>query len=195
MRHVSTAPLPPAPGTDAHAGIALANTLVMLPGEQPWDGLATPEAATAWLVSHDLAPGDTELLAYCQSRLTSMRSALRALFTARVRHTAPAPEDLETVNQALARVPSAPLLHHDPQHGFQRAAEHPVTRLVEYALARIADDAAHLLSDDAAGALAQCESAPCDRFMLRNHGRRRWCSTRCGDRVRAARSYARRKVG
>ncbi|MFC4716815.1 CGNR zinc finger domain-containing protein [Glutamicibacter sp. BW77] len=25
------------------------------------------------------------------------------------------------------------------------------------------------------------------------HGRRQWCSTRCGDRVRAARAYARKR--
>ncbi|WP_404798560.1 CGNR zinc finger domain-containing protein [Streptomyces pristinaespiralis] len=27
---------------------------------------------------------------------------------------------------------------------------------------------------------------------MRTHGRRHWCSTRCGDRARAARAYARR---
>ncbi|MHC5560905.1 CGNR zinc finger domain-containing protein (plasmid) [Kocuria sp. U4B] len=28
---------------------------------------------------------------------------------------------------------------------------------------------------------------------MRTHGRRQWCSTRCGDRVRAARAYARKQ--
>ncbi|MDN5936022.1 MAG: CGNR zinc finger domain-containing protein [Nitrosospira sp.] len=32
------------------------------------------------------------------------------------------------------------------------------------------------------------------RFLLKTHGRRQWCSTRCGDRVRAARSYARKRT-
>ncbi|MFI6014956.1 CGNR zinc finger domain-containing protein [Streptomyces sp. NPDC051243] len=32
---------------------------------------------------------------------------------------------------------------------------------------------------------------PCNRYLFR-HGRRHWCSTRCGDRARAARAYARR---
>ncbi|MFC7713379.1 CGNR zinc finger domain-containing protein [Nonomuraea recticatena] len=32
---------------------------------------------------------------------------------------------------------------------------------------------------------------PCNRYLLR-HGRRHWCSIRCGDRARAARAYARR---
>jgi predicted RNA-binding Zn ribbon-like protein len=31
------------------------------------------------------------------------------------------------------------------------------------------------------------------RLLLRDHNRRRWCSTACGDRVRAARYYARHK--
>lgn len=30
-----------------------------------------------------------------------------------------------------------------------------------------------------------------NRYLLR-HGRRHWCSVRCGDRARAARAYARR---
>ncbi|GAB2883292.1 hypothetical protein GCM10022245_18400 [Streptomyces mayteni] len=47
----------------------------------------------------------------------------------------------------------------------------------------------------AADLLAACGSAPCDRFLLRTHGRRHWCSTRCGDRARAARAYARRGEG
>ena len=40
--------------------------------------------------------------------------------------------------------------------------------------------------------VAQCEATSCDRFLLRTHARRCWCSTRCGDRVRAARAYARK---
>ncbi|WP_430408092.1 CGNR zinc finger domain-containing protein [Glutamicibacter halophytocola] len=57
----------------------------------------------------------------------------------------------------------------------------------------MAEDAASLLSGDEADQLSQCEAEPCTRFFLRTHGRRQWCSTRCGDRVRAARSYARKK--
>ncbi|WP_309816129.1 CGNR zinc finger domain-containing protein [Pseudarthrobacter sulfonivorans] len=33
-----------------------------------------------------------------------------------------------------------------------------------------------------------CEAESCGRFFLRTHARRQWSSTRCGDRVRAARA-------
>ncbi|MFD5231251.1 CGNR zinc finger domain-containing protein [Streptomyces qaidamensis] len=39
--------------------------------------------------------------------------------------------------------------------------------------------------------MTACASPPCNRFLLKR-GRRRWCSTRCGDRARADRAYARR---
>jgi predicted RNA-binding Zn ribbon-like protein len=62
---------------------------------------------------------------------------------------------------------------------------------VEHALAVIAADAADLLTSPDAARLTAGASPPCNRFLLK-HGRRRWCSTRCGDRARATRTYARR---
>ncbi|MFC8522304.1 CGNR zinc finger domain-containing protein [Pseudarthrobacter sp. NPDC057230] len=38
----------------------------------------------------------------------------------------------------------------------------------------------------------QCASNPCDRFLLRTHSRRQWCSERCGARQRASRAYVRK---
>ena len=58
----------------------------------------------------------------------------------------------------------------------------------------IAEDAAVLLAGADAHLLAQCEAELCSRFLLKTHGRRQRCSTRCGDRVRAARSYARKRT-
>ena len=184
--------LPPAPGADEHVALALANSLVTLPGDRV-DELGSPEEATAWLVSHALAPTETTLLAYCQSRLTELRNDVRALLSAHVDGTAPPPDVLAGVNRALTKVPSAPLLWHDAERGLHRAPEHPVTQLVEHAMAQIAEDAAELVTGDQVKRIARCEAAPCDRFLLRTHARRQWCSTRCGDRVRAARAYARKR--
>ncbi|MFH7335295.1 CGNR zinc finger domain-containing protein [Streptomyces sp. KHY 26] len=39
----------------------------------------------------------------------------------------------------------------------------------------------------------ECAAHGCERFFLRSHGARRWCTTRCGNRVRAARAYAARR--
>lgn len=61
---------------------------------------------------------------------------------------------------------------------------------VDHALATLAADADLLTCPDADRRL---RPHPCNRYLLR-HGRRHWCSTRCGDRARAARAYARRST-
>lgn len=193
MRAMPKIPLPPAPGADEHVSLALLNSAAPLPGGHRVDELGTPEEATDWLISHGLVPAGTALLAYCQNQLAGLRNDLRLLFAAQVQGEAPPQRALDGVNRALAQVPSAPLLHHEPDGGFRRTPAHPVTQLVEHAMAQIAEDAATLLTGDDASRIARCEASPCDRFLLRTHARRQWCSTRCGDRVRAARAYARRQ--
>lgn len=157
------------------------------------DDLGNPAEDTAWLVGQRLVPAETALLAYCQDQLKTLRGNLRTLFTARVASGAPAPEAVESVNRALAKVPSAPLLQFDAGSGIRRVPRHPVTQLVDHAVAKIAEDAAALLTGSQAELVAQCEASSCNRFFLRTHARRCWCFTRCGDRVRAARAYARKQ--
>lgn len=186
-------PLPPAPGAAEHPCLALANSIVTLPGGQQVDELNTPENATAWLVLHDLAPVDTGLLAYCQLQLTDLRENLRRVLESRAEGVAPDARALSGINHALTAVPSAAVLHYDPDEGLLRVRSHPVTELVTHAMAHIAEDAAALLTGPDAPRIARCASAPCDRFMLRTHARRQWCSERCGARQRANRAYARKQ--
>lgn len=190
---VTKSPLPPAPGTDDHVSLALVNSTVSLPSGRGTDELSCPEDATEWLIAHGLVPEGTALLAYCQSQLTGLRDDLRSVFAAHARDSTPPRDAVDGINRALTKVPSAPLLRYDSNHGFRRVPEHPVTQLVEHAMAQIAEDAAALLTGERAGLLSQCGAPPCDRFMIRTHARRHWCSTRCGDRVRAARAYARKQ--
>lgn len=185
--------LPPAPGSEDHVSLALANTVVTLPGYEIEDSLTSPADSTDWLISHELVPDDTQLLPYCQNQLTGLRAQLRDLLSAHVAGTSPAADVLATVNDAMQKISSAPELQYDPRQGFFRRHIHPVTQLVEHAMALISDDVAALLTGERGSLLAQCESAPCDRFYVRTHARRRWCSTRCGDRVRAARAYAKKQ--
>ncbi|MGV4988197.1 CGNR zinc finger domain-containing protein [Streptomyces sp. NRAIS4] len=185
------APYPPAPGAEQYPALDLANSAVALPGGQRVDLLDTPAAAQDWLVHHGLAPADADLRETCATRLRSLREQIRALLAARV-EARPAPADaLDAVNTALTRAPAASLLHWSADRGLYRAATHPTTQIVEHALAALAADAADLLTGPDADRLTACGSTPCNRYLLR-HGRRHWCSTRCGDRARAARAYARR---
>lgn len=186
-------PLPPAPGTIGHPCLALANSIVTLPGGQRVDELNTPEDATAWLIMHDLAPVDTGLLAYCQLQLTDLRENLRRVLESHTEGVAPNAEPLSGINRALTAVPSAALLQYDPDKGLLRVANHPTSQLVNHAMAHIAEDAAALLTGADAHRIARCAAAPCDRFMVRTHARRQWCSERCGARQRANRAYARKQ--
>ncbi|MFF1645384.1 ABATE domain-containing protein [Streptomyces sp. NPDC058240] len=192
MKEIVTAePLPPAPGAEQYPALDLANSTIALPGGHCIDLLGTPGAAEQWLVDRGLAPADTGMMEMCTTLLRSLREQVRALLAA---HTAglPAPAGaLTAVNNALTRAPAASLLHWDPTRGLYRETAHPVTQIVEHALAVLAADAADLLTGPDAERLTACGSAPCNRYLLR-HGRRHWCSIRCGDRARAARAYARR---
>ncbi|CCW14875.1 CGNR zinc finger domain-containing protein [Rhodococcus aetherivorans] len=189
---MSRIPLPPAPGAADYVSLALVNSTVSLPGGHRADELSSPEEATDWLIGHGLVPDHTALLTYCRQQLTGLRHDLRAVFAAHVQGSAPPPDAVDGVNRALTTVPSAALLQYDPVRGLHRVPAHPVTQLVEHAMAQIAENAAALLTGEQAGLIARCDASPCDRFMLRSHARRHWCCTRCGDRVRAARAYARK---
>lgn len=186
-------PLPPAPGTAEHPCLALANSIVTLPGGQRVDELNSPENATAWLVKHNLAPIGTGLLRYCQLQLTDLREHLRNVLSAQAEGHAPSSGSMDGINHALTAVASAALLHYDSNDGLIRTPSHPVSQLVAHAMAHIAEDAAALVTGPEADRIARCASAPCDRFMVRTHARRQWCSERCGARQRANRAYARKQ--
>ncbi len=182
------------PGAQEHPCLALVNSASELPGGKRYDELGSPEAATAWLAARDLIASDSSLQEHCQGRLAAMRADLRDLFTAHTTGDVPTTAAVHALNRALTCAPGALLLRFDPAAGFTRSASHPVTQVVEHVMAVIADDAASLLSGDQAAVLASCEADGCQRFFLRTHARRQWCSTRCGDRVRAARAYARKRA-
>ncbi|MFD4791285.1 ABATE domain-containing protein [Streptomyces sp. NPDC058459] len=184
--------LPPAPGADRYRSLNFADTAATLPAGQSYDLLATPGSAMYWLAAHDLIAPDVRLYELCAQRTRTLRGHIRALFAARVDGAAPPEDSLRAINEALTAAPTAPLLATDGATGLRRVQAHPTDRAVNHALATLAADTADLLTGPDAGILAACGSAPCDRFLMLTHGRRHWCSTRCGDRARAARAYARR---
>lgn len=182
---------PPVPGEGQYSSLALANSAIALPGGRVLDFLGTPAQTNHWLTEHGLAPVDIGMRDMCATQLRSLREQIRALFDAHVAGLPALPAALSAVNDALTRVPTAPLLHWDEKNGPYRATPHPTTEIVDHALATLAANAADLLTGPDVERLTACHSSPCNRYLLR-HGRRQWCSTRCGDRARAARAYARR---
>ncbi|MFB7927860.1 CGNR zinc finger domain-containing protein [Streptomyces sp. NPDC056039] len=183
--------MPPAPGEEQYAALAFANSVIASPGGRFTDFLGTPEQANQWLADHGLAPADAGLREMCTAQLRSLREQIRSLLASRVEALPALPAALSAVNDAMTKVPTASLLQWDEKNGPYRAPPHPTTEIVDHALAALAADAADLLTGPDAERLTACGSPPCGRYLLR-HGRRHWCSTRCGDRARAARAYARR---
>ncbi|KOU55755.1 hypothetical protein ADK57_43620 [Streptomyces sp. MMG1533] len=178
----------PVPGEERYTSLALVNTRFTL-SHGPVDLLDDPEAAHLWLVRHALLPDRVALNGRQFGRLLGLREALRALFEAYDAGSRPAAGDLDLLNSVLAAAPSTPRLGWTAD-GPHRADEPDVGNPAAAALSLLAEDATDLLTGPEADQLTECAAQGCARWFLRSHGARRWCTTKCGNRVRAARAYA-----
>lgn len=163
-----------APGEERSPALALVNTRRLSAGGEV-DDLAEPADAARWLGLPAFGADDLR-------RVTDLRAAVRELLAALTEDRAPAADAVETVN-AAARADAAA-----PQLAWPRR-EWRSTRpgSLEEALATLARDAIDVVTGDLALLVRPCEAHGCVRYFFREHARRRWCSTTCGDRVRAAR--------
>ncbi|MEU9478473.1 ABATE domain-containing protein [Streptomyces sp. NPDC048191] len=183
----------PVPGEDRYVSLALVNTRFTV-SHGKVDLLDGTEAAHLWLVRHRLLPDRVEIDGGQSGRLRGLREALRALFRARVTAALPPTDALDALNAALAAAPATPRLAWTSD-GPRRADLPDAGDPAAAALSLLAEDAAELLTGADAGQLTECAAQGCARWFLRSHGARRWCTTKCGNRVRAARAYAARKTG
>jgi predicted RNA-binding Zn ribbon-like protein len=181
----------PAPGEDVSAALALVNTRYVDLGEL-FDDIADPAAARAWLAARAGAPPDLPLGKEELARMHDLRAAVRELLSARSEGRAPREEALETLAEVTAAAPGSVRLtarDGDLSRDWVAAGGDPLER----ALASIAADAIALATDERCARLAACAAPSCIRLLLRDHNRRRWCSTPCGDRVRTARYRKRQR--
>ncbi|MET7745080.1 ABATE domain-containing protein [Streptomyces sp. NPDC005385] len=77
----------------------------------------------------------------------------------------------------------------DPRRVY-RARSSPARLAVEL----IAHQGVELFAGPGRGQLRPCLAPSCLLFFIKDHGRREWCSTLCGSRVRAARHYQRHRT-
>ncbi|MEV8555872.1 ABATE domain-containing protein [Streptomyces sp. NPDC051917] len=183
----------PVPGEDRYLSLALVNTRFTVSHGQV-DLLDDTEAAHLWLVRHGLLPDQVVINGRQSGRLRTLREALRTLFEARVRAALPPADALDALNTALAAAPATPRLVWTAD-GPHRADLPDTGNPAAAALSLLAEDATDLLTGADADQLTECAAQGCARWFLRSHGARRWCTTKCGNRVRAARAYAARKTG
>jgi len=170
------------------------NTACLRLGE-PMDFLESPEAAHQWLASAqriygDRAPGEWSVTSLPQ--VHDLRAALWEVVDSLLEQRAPSTEALGTVN-AVLRADSAHISLEFDADGFKQSIQ--VSPGQAGWMAAVALDAVDLLTSGDLSLVRQCECEGCVRVFYdttKNHNRR-WCVQRCGNRVKAANYYRRKR--
>lgn len=157
------------------------------------DLISTVEGLAAWLgLEGDRVPAPEPLTAEDLAPVHAVREHAAVAIEHARRAARPPAEALDGLAEAQRRAPAirrpvwdgaAVAVLAERRGGYgERLAAH------------LAEAAADLLADPAVGRVRECEADGCVMLFLPAHPRRRWCSaTRCGNRARVARYYARRK--
>lgn len=170
--------------------IDLANTVMVVRGDETVDLLDSPQALRDWLEaeesrfsSYSFDPGDL-------GEIREIRDAIRDLLTALAEEAQPPSRAIARVNAASAVAPVAPQLVVGPGSELSREDRTAEERSLDWLLGSLARSAIDLLADTPPGRLKVCRAPSCGMFFL---GSRRWCCSACGNRARAARHYRRHR--
>ena len=165
------------------------------------DDLRTTSDLADWLVAISATDRPVRVTRDDVARARRLRDALRriaALCTDDTRAAAAsAVEDIDAaiaeINSLVAACPPTPrlALRHGQLIGDTATVGPPVTR----ALIAIAAEAIELFTGADSPQLRACLAPGCVLYFLKDHPRREWCSTACGNRARAARHYRRHRRG
>jgi predicted RNA-binding Zn ribbon-like protein len=180
---------PPAPGEDTSSALALVNTEIE-PRGRPVDLLPDGRTLADWLGARGLKTGRSAVIADQDlDRIRELRTAIRTAFTARAAGRRPPRTAIAVINSAAALVASTPRLRWSDDRPELDTVWDQGARPANVTLAEIAANAIDTILGDRGDRLRLCEAHGCNRMFIQDHGRRRWCSRACGDRVRVARHY------
>ncbi|PRX47827.1 putative RNA-binding Zn ribbon-like protein [Prauserella shujinwangii] len=162
------------------------------------DVLATEDGLRDWLVATGQAEGGPTPGGEDLDRFRALRDALRSLAALSTGDTRPAATmaaaDIDgavaEVNAAVARAVTWPRLIH--RAGALDRSTGCSGGPAERALSGIAREAVDLLTDPERR-LRACYAPGCVLYFVKDHPRREWCSTACGNRARVARHYERHR--
>jgi predicted RNA-binding Zn ribbon-like protein len=166
-----------------------ANTRYWRGQDAPTETLNSAEDFAGWAagnVSQDAkAPPKREF-----ERAIELRETIYRLFDATARKKAPAPTDLDSLNEALATAPSRTTLKRE-RTGFTWDIDaRGATALAM--LAPVLWSAGDLLAGAKLDKVKRCANPECGWLFLDDSraGKRRWCSmASCGNRAKAKRHY------
>jgi predicted RNA-binding Zn ribbon-like protein len=184
-------PPAPAPGEEQSISLALVNTELTSRGAAV-DLLADGRALVRWLRARTLpAPAASAITDDDLARMRELRQAVRAVLVARVERTRPPRSALGALNDAVALAPAVPRLSWGAE-GPRREVTWPLDAApLDVASAAIATDAVTSVFGRTGERMRACRAHGCRRLFIQDHGRRQWCCSACGDRVRFARHYRR----
>lgn len=173
--------------------IELANTVYAARGRRK-EGLQTVEHLAAWLrdmrqrLAVELDDADIHGVTDRDLRLTrELRDAIRTLCAAAVEGHDLDPDAVATLNRHASQTPRWHELRTVPEpHAVVCSKGRPVSA----AFAALAEDAVDLFAGPSCCQLRICHAPGCVLYFVRDIPRREWCSPGCGNRVRAARHYA-----
>lgn len=169
------------------------------------DSLATAAEAGGWITA--LAPhlgpaalGDhvIKFTAKDVTDLRRLRDAARRLAARRTEDPreraasaiAEAQDAVATLNACAGHAPSWPVLEFYGKSSFSVRSEATGTS-AEALLGFLAAETITLFGQGDSLDLRACLAPGCVLYFVKDHPRREWCSTACGNRARAARHYAR----
>jgi predicted RNA-binding Zn ribbon-like protein len=172
--------------------LELHNTLYALRGE-PMDGLETPEGLSAWLntLGDRLPAAARDADPARQPDFVAVRAAVRDVLHAALEGKRPPAGALEAVNAAATRAPVSPHAVVGTKGRLKGEVRYHSADATDVALAAFAADAIELLTGPGREELRTCGAPGCVLMFLKDHPRRTWCSSTCGNRARQARHYAR----
>ncbi|GHH85379.1 hypothetical protein GCM10018793_53150 [Streptomyces sulfonofaciens] len=189
--------------------VELMNTVHLDRGGDGYDVVGDAARAGAWLdaVGHRLSPatgghpspgggwGDERT----GRRLRELRDALRSLAA----EVTQAPPELFLVGPSSAHDEAVEIVNRlsglgrlRPELAWPAGAE-PARRfgsaaaLGDRAVSLIAQEAVELFAGPQRARLRACLAPNCDRYFVKAHARREWCTSACGNRARVARHYRR----
>lgn len=172
--------------------VELHNTLYAQRGE-PVDGLPDAAGLRAWLAAlRDALPADPDAVDPSRLRdFVDLRAVVRDALHAALEARAVPAATIDALNAASAQGRHWLTLVDD---GARRVAQRRYCSAdaADIVLGDIAERTIALLTGPDAGRLRACGAPGCVLMFTKDHPRREWCSTACGNRARQARHYARR---
>jgi predicted RNA-binding Zn ribbon-like protein len=167
----------------------LANTvMVVREGAEVVDLLATAADLDRWLKAERQRLGDCAFALAHLKEIRAFRDAVRSLLEASADERPLPPEALERVNAATMAAPIAAQIM-TRSDGKLHVVEQAVTGDPLHALlGTLARSVIAILTGTERERLKTCRAPSCGMFFL---GDRRWCTSMCGNRARAARHYRR----